>query len=136
MLGINSLSDLQQAIFFGHVSPFDLVLQWVAGPRVNGAMKRSESNNKNDKVKILKTKMLGVILLISFTHNPHTLPNHFLNSASFASCVYSPSLLSITAFISDSPQLPWITGMPPYVHKNLPPVLSPLRYTCSKSMVI
>ncbi|KAF6119208.1 integrin alpha FG-GAP repeat containing 2 [Phyllostomus discolor] len=34
---------------------------------------------------------------------------------------------NVRAFCADSPQLSWITEMPPYVHENLPPVLSPLR---------
>lgn len=61
MLGRNSVSSLQH-IFGGTVFllPSDLILQWVADPRVDGVMKRNQSKKqKKQKSQNLQNQDTG-----------------------------------------------------------------------------
>lgn len=115
--------------------PFvDLILEWVAGPRVDGVINRNQSNKKKkkmEKVKIFKIRMLGVILGLPFTCNPlsPTLTNLFLNSTSFASCVCRPSCSLLLPLFQTHPSSPASLGC------LFAFIRTCLQY-CSKPMII
>lgn len=116
MLRGNSVSSLQQDFcLFGHFPHFvDLILEWIAGPRVDGVINRNQSNQKKKKRRKLKSSKLDAgshpWTLIHLQPLPRTLTNLFLNSTSFASCACSPSCLLLLPLSQTHPSSPASLG--------------------------